>query len=569
MNQFNPPKQNLLEALRQDRNKGFWSNRLFPLESPEGRLKPQFVYALNKHADIMAKHFTQNFIDLSGGSLSPNRTAELCLYHREDGLHIRPLVVVLQEGFLVEVVEVPHVLPEAVKCTVPLRSLAVGLEWNISRSVYCHYSIKVLFAGIRLISRHLVNLKCLSRCFHQWSKLGSVGGLAWGSLNASDDVGLDPANKMGFYPSLLAPFLAVFMVKPSGIGGTGEARRVNGEVGLYRPQRAGALLNEAFQQGRQLRIFQVAEGTGEGRRLSDQPPSFRFPQVGHKASAGHGGIDLSGYAEHDISQRQPRSPEPVFWLFNAVAEVSEQSDKMLLLVGLGFVIGSPLLGAGHFDGLGVDSATVRLGLPLNDELNGVNVLARQLPFLKVGAGAKRLAVVKINYVASIARLGGNFPAQPVFLNPACVGYYQPSLYSLVHFNTPYYNPLFYAYYTIHCIVLSIVFMLTFKKFVCLSILTSPYIVWYNILMSDALNDIQARIALLQEKGWTLAALADELEVTPNAIEKWKAGDRYPRLEKPVVDALDQLLKRKRIPKKRRYTKVSRQQKVMSDAKAQS
>jgi transcriptional regulator with XRE-family HTH domain len=68
------------------------------------------------------------------------------------------------------------------------------------------------------------------------------------------------------------------------------------------------------------------------------------------------------------------------------------------------------------------------------------------------------------------------------------------------------------------------------------------------------NDVQARIAQLQEKGWTLAALADELGVTPNAVEKWKAGDRYPRLEKPVLDALDQLLKRKRIPKKKRYAK---------------
>jgi transcriptional regulator with XRE-family HTH domain len=69
-----------------------------------------------------------------------------------------------------------------------------------------------------------------------------------------------------------------------------------------------------------------------------------------------------------------------------------------------------------------------------------------------------------------------------------------------------------------------------------------------------MNEIQDRIAQLQDKGWTLAALADELEVTPNAIEKWKAGDRYPRLEKPVLDALDQLLKRKRIPKKKRYKK---------------
>jgi transcriptional regulator with XRE-family HTH domain len=74
-------------------------------------------------------------------------------------------------------------------------------------------------------------------------------------------------------------------------------------------------------------------------------------------------------------------------------------------------------------------------------------------------------------------------------------------------------------------------------------------------MPDELNDMQTRISQLQEKGWTLAAIADELGATPNAVEKWKAGERYPRLGKPALDSLDQLLKRKRIPKKRRYKGV--------------
>jgi uncharacterized protein YjcR len=33
------------------------------------------------------------------------------------------------------------------------------------------------------------------------------------------------------------------------------------------------------------------------------------------------------------------------------------------------------------------------------------------------------------------------------------------------------------------------------------------------------------------KGWALAALANELEITPNTVEKWKAGDRNPRKRK--------------------------------------
>jgi transcriptional regulator with XRE-family HTH domain len=69
-----------------------------------------------------------------------------------------------------------------------------------------------------------------------------------------------------------------------------------------------------------------------------------------------------------------------------------------------------------------------------------------------------------------------------------------------------------------------------------------------------MNDIQNRLAELQDQGWTLAALADELGVSVNAVEKWKAGDRQPSNAKGVFIILAQLLERKCIPKKRRYEK---------------
>jgi transcriptional regulator with XRE-family HTH domain len=69
-----------------------------------------------------------------------------------------------------------------------------------------------------------------------------------------------------------------------------------------------------------------------------------------------------------------------------------------------------------------------------------------------------------------------------------------------------------------------------------------------------MNEVQTKIAELQQKGWTLAALADELGVTPNAVEKWKAGDRRPSNGKAILILLEQIAKRKRIPKQRRYVK---------------
>jgi len=74
------------------------------------------------------------------------------------------------------------------------------------------------------------------------------------------------------------------------------------------------------------------------------------------------------------------------------------------------------------------------------------------------------------------------------------------------------------------------------------------------------NEIQLRIAQLVEKGWTLAAIADELGVTSDTVELWKAGKRNPTNAKAVLLMLDKVLRRKRIPKKKRYTKGSRQRK---------
>ncbi len=69
-----------------------------------------------------------------------------------------------------------------------------------------------------------------------------------------------------------------------------------------------------------------------------------------------------------------------------------------------------------------------------------------------------------------------------------------------------------------------------------------------------MTEIQDKLAELQEKGWTLAALADELGVTVNAVQKWKVRERNPNNSKSVLSLLDQLSKRKRIPKKKRYKK---------------
>lgn len=67
-----------------------------------------------------------------------------------------------------------------------------------------------------------------------------------------------------------------------------------------------------------------------------------------------------------------------------------------------------------------------------------------------------------------------------------------------------------------------------------------------------MNDIQAKIAGLEGKGWSLAAIARAMGVTVNAIEKWKAGNTSPANSKATLALLNEIAKKKLIPKKRRY-----------------
>ena len=72
-----------------------------------------------------------------------------------------------------------------------------------------------------------------------------------------------------------------------------------------------------------------------------------------------------------------------------------------------------------------------------------------------------------------------------------------------------------------------------------------------------MNEVQQRIKALEEKGWTQAAIADELGLTVNAIVKWKAGDRIPNNMKSILEHLDRVLQKRRVPKQRRYQKGAR------------
>ena len=75
---------------------------------------------------------------------------------------------------------------------------------------------------------------------------------------------------------------------------------------------------------------------------------------------------------------------------------------------------------------------------------------------------------------------------------------------------------------------------------------------YNVGMAN----VQEAVEELVGKGWSLAAISDEMEVHAETVMRWNAGSNYPINAKPVVLALNALARRRRIPKRKRYTKKS-------------
>jgi len=79
----------------------------------------------------------------------------------------------------------------------------------------------------------------------------------------------------------------------------------------------------------------------------------------------------------------------------------------------------------------------------------------------------------------------------------------------------------------------------------------------SMVYCSLMDDVQILLASLKAKGWTNASIADEIGITVNAVEKWQTGAR--NITQSHLILLNQLTKRNRVPKKRRYAKGRRQQ----------
>ena len=65
------------------------------------------------------------------------------------------------------------------------------------------------------------------------------------------------------------------------------------------------------------------------------------------------------------------------------------------------------------------------------------------------------------------------------------------------------------------------------------------------------NEVQTRLLELKDKGWTMAAISDELGVTHMTVYRWQKGMRKAENSRSVLHMLDTLMKRRKVPKRRR------------------
>lgn len=71
-------------------------------------------------------------------------------------------------------------------------------------------------------------------------------------------------------------------------------------------------------------------------------------------------------------------------------------------------------------------------------------------------------------------------------------------------------------------------------------------------MTDRLNPVQVALKACFDKGWTITALSEELEIGRETVSRWWRAETVPDHQKIVIMALEGVAQWRRVPKQRRY-----------------
>lgn len=336
----------------------------------------------------MSDYFTKNFVDLRHIGLAPNRIAKLRLYHRKSAFHIRPLVIVLEKGILVEREVMKHLLEDAADAT-----SGVALEQKIWETTIRQHYLKIVLAGVCLVSRYFTDGEVATSVLDQFRKLRSVASVLFKDFNRRYHIGFDAANQVCLDPLPLGTRRAMLFVEPSVKAASAETGGVHGEVLLDGSQWQTARYNEVLQNGFECGLFQTAKDAVVVWKLANITFLAGISEVGHKPPSRESGINFIGGAEHQVGKCDARATHLLRRFGYGLAKVVKQDLEMCLLVGLRLVVVGPVLrvsladGFGNGDGFRYGGCAVRVLFTLNDIFNGENVFALHASGFVVGASA--------------------------------------------------------------------------------------------------------------------------------------------------------------------------------------
>ena len=252
--------------------------------------------------------------------------------------------------------------------------------------------LKVVFRQVGFVGADFLHHEASARRFDERLEVVSVVRVTLRDFNRRDDVRLDAAHQVNLDPiALRHDFrIAVLRVNPL-VKATGrKARRVNRKLGLNRLQRQTAFLNEHCEHWRQRRVFEIARNRIVVRRLREMALVLCVAQIGHEAPTGHARINLERAGENNIGKRQCWTVCSLWWFVYAVAQVSEQLDKLFFFAALRFVVAAPFLLVGFLynESFGQGLSLTVIGVfALNGKRDREQMLAGLLSCLKVRASA--------------------------------------------------------------------------------------------------------------------------------------------------------------------------------------
>jgi len=124
----------------------------------------------------MAQNLAHDLVHVGDWGFCPNRSPKLGLYHGKSVHDIRPLMVVLQKDFPIEIVEMPHTTQQTIKFIMMVsHKSGIYFKENKSSPTYYLNRIEISSIGVGFISRELIDTERLScAVYHSRNRLLSA-----------------------------------------------------------------------------------------------------------------------------------------------------------------------------------------------------------------------------------------------------------------------------------------------------------------------------------------------------------------------------------------------------------